>query len=257
MSRYLTTPAVTLWHRPWREHDRTYSLLCRRLGKIDAIAAGSQKLVSKLAGQLEPFGVVLVTMVQRGATFKVTGALCRQRLLPLGESAAHLTAAIRCVRVIDQVVLPGVAEPAIFALVVDVLRAVAMWPVRGVTAASSFFTLKLLTLLGYRPEVMRCLECRGELLPHGNQFDPGRGGLVCARCWGGTAGVDRLPVSPTAIKLLRAAVARPWPELARLAFSPEAAAEFTSVVDRFLAYHHDEEIHRRRSAPPPTTVQKT
>jgi len=64
MSTYLTTGYV-MKARPWRERDRLYTVLTDKYGKINLLATGSQKSVSKLAGHLLPFAQVEL-MVARG-----------------------------------------------------------------------------------------------------------------------------------------------------------------------------------------------
>jgi DNA repair protein RecO (recombination protein O) len=59
----------------------------------------------------------------------------------------------------------------------------------------------LLVLLGYRPELYRCIECRADLTQAPHHFAVGLGGFLCERCRGREPG-SRI-VSVDAQKYLR------------------------------------------------------
>ncbi|MFZ5391201.1 MAG: DNA repair protein RecO [Patescibacteria group bacterium] len=67
MSTYLTYGFV-IKVRPWRERDRIYTVLTDKQGKINLLATGSQKIVSKMAGHLWP-GQKTCLMVAPGKQF--------------------------------------------------------------------------------------------------------------------------------------------------------------------------------------------
>jgi len=64
------------------------------------------------------------------------------------------------------------------------------------------YELALLVLLGYRPELYHCIECRADLTQAPHHFAAGLGGFLCEQCRGREPG-SRV-VSVDAQKYLRA-----------------------------------------------------
>ena len=88
----------------------------------------------------------------------------------------------------------GEGSVSLFRLLRDTLAALAE---EGDPAlAARYFELRLLDLLGYRPELAACPGCGVELGPEGNAFGVDAGGVLCPRC---------APADPHAIALTGAA----------------------------------------------------
>jgi DNA repair protein RecO (recombination protein O) len=89
---------------------------------------------------------------------------------------------------------------AVFELLASSLRLLA----DGVDAfhVTRHYELALLVLLGYQPELYRCIECRAELTQASHPFAAGLGGFLCDGCRGRAPG-SRI-VSVDAQKYLRA-----------------------------------------------------
>ena len=90
-------------------------------------------------------------------------------------------------------------EPPLFDLLVSTLRYLAECP--DLFTAVRFFDLHLLGIVGYRPELTRCLVCREEVKPEDNYFSPSLGGVICPAC--GYGEVTARPLSLNALKVLR------------------------------------------------------
>ena len=56
MSTYITE-GIVLKYYPYRDFDRIFTIYTKEHGKIDVIGKGTGKLLSKLAGHLEPYTV--------------------------------------------------------------------------------------------------------------------------------------------------------------------------------------------------------
>src|SRR5690606_30852794 len=67
---------------------------------------------------------------------------------------------------------------------------------------ANVYILKLLMVLGYRPELSRCTECAKGMVFPDRTYDFLRGGLVCERCKPITLIHDHYDISDTVIKLL-------------------------------------------------------
>ena len=70
-----STLSYTLKYVPHREFDRIYTLYTRDCGKIEAVARGSQKILSKLRGHLEP-GILTEVLIANGKRREVLCEAC-------------------------------------------------------------------------------------------------------------------------------------------------------------------------------------
>ena len=66
--------ALVLKRRDWREHDQMISLLTAEKGKVEALAKGVKKIVSKNAAYLEPYFLVEAELIP-GKDFFRLGAV--------------------------------------------------------------------------------------------------------------------------------------------------------------------------------------
>lgn len=77
-----TTLATVLRIRPFREHDRLFTLYTQDFGKMTVVGRGMQKVRSKLAGHLREFAFSSVTTVV-GKRFNTITAANVEELFPL------------------------------------------------------------------------------------------------------------------------------------------------------------------------------
>ena len=73
MGTYLIQGLI-LKHKDYREADRLITIYSREYGKITALARGTRKISSKLAGSLEPF-TLADFMIARGRNFDTIASL--------------------------------------------------------------------------------------------------------------------------------------------------------------------------------------
>ena len=109
------------------------------------------------------------------------------------------------------------------------------------------FLLKAASFLGFRPELRRCLICRRPIEdPRPAYFDPGRGGIVCARCAGENPSGTRL--DPASLDTLAFLLYTPASEIASLVQSagsqflvpgPQSPIPLLELVLGFLGHHFD------------------
>ena len=181
------------------EADRILTLYSRQHGKLRVIAKGARRPLSRLGPHLEYFCPSRL-MLARGARAR------RGHRGGNGGRAPRHPGESRCVRArFAHGRDPGTTDEdrqenaAVFDLLASSLHLLA-------EGADHFhitrhYELALLTLLGYRPELYRCVECREKLLRRPTTRSLPSGGFLCELCRG------RLPavhlVSVDAQKYLR------------------------------------------------------
>lgn len=213
---YLRDRAIILKSEPFREHDAWVTLYGRELGKMVAVARGARRMDAKAMGFVEPLAEVDV-MIAKGAAFdKLAVAHALRPRLKLREKMPFLVAAASVADLVARLTQPGVGEPLVYDVMQELLDIgegeapiISAERTRLLVAGAS---LKLMDLLGYRPQLEVCAQC-GRVL-EGNFFIVGSlGGSVCAACARTAARPDAAPISLEALRLLRFLRQRPLRDL--------------------------------------------
>ncbi|MCC6746540.1 MAG: DNA repair protein RecO [Deltaproteobacteria bacterium] len=200
------------------EADRVCTLICEGPGKVSALARGARSSRRRFGGALGPFvlGEAALKTPRRGELWSVERF---ESLEDLGRGIAgdvvklaHGSYVLELARELSP---PGVPEPEVFALVLEVLRAFEGRPPSPTLLRC--YELRLLEALGVAPELEACTVCGGAAEEEPVAFSLRQGGVVCGRCSG-----EGLQVPGAALSLLRALRRAPAEAAARL--QPEASA---------------------------------
>lgn len=234
-SRFLTTEALIIGSIRYREADRIVTLYTRERGRLGALAKGVRRTKSKVGGRLEPFSLVRVSLYSGRSLYTIVGVDTlrtfqgvRDELFRM-EEGARLFTAVRHLFPAEEGSTPA------FNLLVRGIARLADSPDRGTALAVVLATrLKLLSLLGYTPEVSRCAVCGcGDLL-YG--FAPSLGGVVCESC--AAAGpASCFVLSNGAVSTLRTLLDNPLAEIDGFELDEQALAEVEQVVAQTLKHH--------------------
>lgn len=178
--RLYRTDAIVLARQDYGEADRIFILYTPGRGKLSAIAKGVRRPKSRMGPHLDYFTEASLELakgrdldvVTHASTVNAHSAL-RSDMDAYGN-AAHFAEMVRHLtqdRQENRQVYDLLSSS--LALLND---GIAPWPV------ARHFELMLLGLLGFRPELFRCLHCLTTLEPEANAFSIQLGGLLCPRC---------------------------------------------------------------------------
>lgn len=169
MATYVTNGFV-LNSRPWREGDRIYTLFTESVGKVEAIAAGSRKVASKLSPHLPPFSEVQI-MVARGRQLdRLASANILQTYLKPPFTLQTLILGSALMELADSLTRAGEREPKLINLIRQTLAEINKLPSeieQWRPAARIIFAnyiIECLKCVGLAVTLTHCEECRGELV---------------------------------------------------------------------------------------------
>lgn len=239
------TKAIILNRSDYRESDSLLLAYTENYGKLSLLARGTKKLLSKMAGHLEP-GTLVDLMIVKGRGFDYAGSVqTLDGYLPLREDFNKAYYSGCALRRFNRLVREGEKDENLFRWLQSWLEALASAPVplarEDGELLFDFFALKLLTELGYRPELYDCLGCRQAIIPGKNYFDLKDGGLLCPDCLAkrppalAPASQLRL-VSDDVVKLLRFLVANDLGRAKKLRLEKKARRELGELLAAFLDF---------------------
>lgn len=191
--RLYRSEAIVLGRMDYGEADRIVTLYTPRRGKFRVIAKGVRRPLSRLGPHLEYFTRCRLLLAKGRELDTVTGAETVDAYLALRTDLDAFGHASHLVELLNRLTQDRQENEAVFDLLASSLRLLA----DGVDpfAVTRHYELALLGLLGYRPELYRCLGCGAELAAVANAFSSRLGGTLCPLCRRQDAGARLLSVN--------------------------------------------------------------
>ena len=234
-SRFFTTEALVIGSMRYREADRIISLYTRDRGRLGAIARGVRRTKSKVGGRLEPYSLVRVSLHSGRGLYTVLGVDSVRTFQGVRDELFRMEEGARLLRAVRHLFPQEEGSVPAFNLLVRGVARLAEAPDAAAAAGVVLATrVKLLSLLGYTPELSHCTACRGQGPTYG--FSPSLGGVVCELC-AAAEGVSSFAISPGALATLHTLLETSLIEVERLELDQRATAEVEQVVAQILAYH--------------------
>jgi DNA repair protein RecO (recombination protein O) len=223
------------------EADRLLTLFTPLEGKVKAIAKGVRRPGSKKSGHLEPFTRTRL-MLARGRNLDIiTQAEAVDYFPNLQSDLERLGAAAYIIELIDRfTVEDGGTEP-----LYDLLLAALVQLDAGAPLASlaRYFELRMLDLVGYRPQLFECVNCHQSIKPEDQFFSASAGGILCPSCGQRHQEADR--ISLDALKVLRHYQRSSYEVAVGPQVRPHVHNELDAIMEGYLVYL----LERRLNAP--------
>jgi DNA repair protein RecO (recombination protein O) len=230
MQRVYKAHAVVLARIPIGETDKVVTLLTREWGKLRAIAKGARRPTSRLAGATELFTYARMLLSAGQNLDVLSQAEVREAFPGLRQDLMKIGNASYLAELADAVTTERQPNAELFDLLLSALYVVERSDRPDLGAR--MFELKALRLLGYEPQLARCVRDRASLGGPGLAFSPARGGAVCGRCAPETPGA--LPLSPGVLSHMRQLLVAEPPAVARLAATEAERAELARHLTAFV-----------------------
>jgi DNA repair protein RecO (recombination protein O) len=163
------------------EADRLLLMYTKELGKIRVIAKGSRKIKSRLASHIEPFTIGQFQIVNGKTFYILTGAERKSYFnnqtddLELYKEASYLC------ELVELSFHDEESNTKIFDELRDCLQLMADRTSPTRQFIISYFELKLLAELGYKPNFRVCKKCQKEI-QEVDTYIGGFEGVVCPDC---------------------------------------------------------------------------
>ena len=152
------TTGIIIGKKDFREYDRLFTIYTLERGKIQAMAQGSRKLASKLAGNLELLNYATFTIAQGKSIDRIATVDVKESFTTLKQSLEKLVVALHCFEVFDQCVKWDECDEVLFETLKDFLETVRDVPETSRVRTAKLFLLKLCLIMGYQPPMLKGVE---------------------------------------------------------------------------------------------------
>jgi len=222
------------------ETDRIYNVYTLEQGKISAIARGVRKPKAKLAGHLENFCLVDLTVMKNRGMGNISGSIVENHFKSLRNNFDSLEKAFEAVKVLSRLINDQEKDEQVFFIFLNLLHTLEQASQKESCDSVhknlivQGFVFKLLDVLGYKLEMKKCVKCQKNIVSERNYFDYSRGGLVCGQCARNCNNI--LPISNNSIKIIRIFFQNEIGNLLKLKISHKEARELSFASDYFIRW---------------------
>jgi DNA repair protein RecO (recombination protein O) len=224
--------AIVLRHIDWGEADRLLWLFTRETGKVKAIAKGVRKPRSRKAGHLEPFTRVDLLLAQGRDIPIITQAEAKETFLNLREDLVRVGYTSYVIELLDRFTYEEGENIGLYRLLGETLSRLNREA--DPTFAVRYYEVRLLDLVGFRPQLFQCVNCRAEIRAEDQFFSFEKGGVICPRCSRNEAGARQ--VSVAALRILRHFQRSDYVEAQRLKLAAGVDRELENLMGNYLTY---------------------
>ena len=172
-----TTDAIVLRYADYRDVDRMVTLMSPTRGRIDAIARGCRRIKSPLASSVDLFAFGEYTINLANERHSIVQCALKDNYFDLRLDYDRLRHGMYLLSLADAATLPGQSCEDIFVLLLKALAHLSYSELPPALLTASF-EMRFMALMGWRPQMERCLMC-GRPLEDGALFDAEKGGVVC------------------------------------------------------------------------------
>ncbi|MEP6932972.1 MAG: DNA repair protein RecO [Nitrospirota bacterium] len=178
----IKTTAITLKSRKWGDADRIVTFYTKEMGKVRGVARGARRMKSRLGASLEPLTICDLDLLEKSgdSLFRISQVDLVESFPRFREDLTLMTAAARMVNVVGAVTPDRDPDLQIFETLELGLRTLVTSQDPALTTL--LFQIRLLGLIGFRPQTDHCAACGKGRLMEEPQFSPLSGGLVCDVC---------------------------------------------------------------------------
>lgn len=240
---YYRVEAVVLRLRPIGEADVFATLFTRERGKLDLKARGIRRPKSKLAALVQPFCHSRLLVYGGKTVDGVAQGEVLTSFRELRENLDRFSHASYFAELVDAFAAVGEPSPVAFSLLLQALRSLsAESAAASLRAVRHAFEIRLVSILGYEPQLNLCVGCGAEASPRPGRswfFSAGQGGLLCETCRERDRQAVEIP--PRVLAAMRYLATARWERVGALLLPEEAWLGLA----RFLAEYIDYRAERR------------
>jgi len=238
----VTTEAVVLKTMKYRDTSRIVTLYSRDFGKFAVIAKGARDRNSRFGASLNVMSRVIAVIYRKENWDLQLLSQCdvADSYRHIAEDMERLATGMSVVELLDHVTHAEEENPQLFELLIHTLYTINTAP-RNVINALYAFEVRLLDILGFRPNFLTCFHCgvpinETTVGKAGAELKLGYGGVLCSDCSSHGMGVDA--VSAGSVKILQHLQEAADPaSVTRITMSTQMRNEVAATMRRCLQSH--------------------
>ena len=232
------TQGIVLKRDNFREYDRIFTVYTADCGKLRCTAASIRKIKSKQAGHMEPFSCVELMIAHgRSMILRLATGVTRDVFGNIRVNLAKIASANHCLEVTDKAVSDEHPDRYVYELLHETLCILNDREMMDSSTAPTFarlYAFKLLSYLGYTPELLSCLICKRRITHEEVVFNALHGGLVERRCLNSGVESYSLPINQEIIRILNIALVQDMRGVATIGITEGSRQHLSLIIKSFI-----------------------
>jgi DNA repair protein RecO (recombination protein O) len=230
--------AVVLRSRHLGETSKIVTLFTDHFGKIAAVAKGARRPKSRFGASLDLFAHsdIVFYLKENRDLHLISESSLLEDFYKLREDPRRLGLASAAVELVDRMVMRSENIPDLLPLLLSGFRELE----RGKSPAVllSALMLKIMAVLGFRPQLYACCLCGRQVEGRLKGFSPGQGGVVCRLCaprdatWAAMGGET--------LSILQQLLSDEFEVIRTLELTPAEERRVAALVQEFMAYRAED-----------------
>lgn len=222
--------AIVLKRRDWQEYDQIISIYTVRQGKLDILAKGVKKIISKNSAHLEPFSLVEVNLVAGKELDRLTTVQPVEIFKKIRQDLRKSLVAGYAVDFLNKMVPIEEKDEKIWDMLLSWLSFLHQTTQINDNLLYGF-VIKTLSLLGFKPELTNCAVC-GNISEYAG-FDISSG-VVCSGC----VQEEILKCGSDQLEKMQILLSADWKKINSLPIDKK----LFNLIFRFAEYHSEKKI---------------
>lgn len=220
------------------EADQIVTILTRYHGKISAVAKGVRRMGSRKGGNLDLLNHVKLYLAEGKNMDIITEVELANAWPRLKVDLAKVAVSYQIIELANEFVSERQENKAVFDLTLEALGYLEQDENPEQTLA--IYQVKLLDIVGYQPELSKCVRCGKALQPEGLALSPALGGVIGPEerendelAWG---------ISADTLKVWRFFLTSEFSAGMKLKVPPEVARQVARSLQYYLEYLLEREL---------------
>jgi DNA repair protein RecO (recombination protein O) len=218
------------------EADQLFTFYTEDFGKLEILGRAIRKISSKLRSGAELFYLSEIEFIQGKTQKTLTDAISIEKFENLRKNLKRLQIAYRISEALDNLVKGQEPDEKIWHLLNEVFQKLNSLSlvISHLSLLYYYFLWNFLSILGYKPELYKCVFCQKKLIPEKLYFSPKEGGLICQNCFKKVKlGKE---VKPEVVKILRIILEKNWPTLSKLKIEEPHLKSLNMISQETFSY---------------------
>ncbi len=226
------TEGIILKKTNFGEADLILTVLTKDIGKISILAKGARRPQSRFGGRLELFlWVRLLLVVSRSGLDIISEVTVLRYFRKIRDNLTKTGLAFYLAELVDKFLPPKEENYKVFKLLVKIFSLINQREVSFVLI--HYFEIRLVELLGFKPEFRYCIGC-SKLLQKESCYFSFEGGIVCCKCQNKVS--RKVKISSSTLKFLRVLECDDLNLILKLKLPPAILYEASKILINYLEF---------------------
>ncbi len=237
MNRLFQTDGIVLKSIKLNESDKIVTIFSQNYGKIRAIAKGIRKTKSHFGSSMENLTLVKILAFKGKNLNIVSQTEIINSFFSQSRDLNRYGLAIQCAEIVDKISVDEDPNEPIYELFKDTLML--LKDEENPVLLVESFKWKLFSILGYQPELNKCINCNQYIKKNKHYiFDIQKGGIICTSCQEAN-NYYQIEITEYGLRLLKRIIDASLGMIHNKKVVQSALYELIKITDRYMSYHFE------------------